>query len=232
MAVLVALLAGWRGGPWWLFAIATTTAVAHALILWPLYFVRLRLGPGAVFRGAAGGAFSGVALFAPWRLGAAFLPGPAVAWLAAAVLAGAAVGAFLAYFFVDDARLASQGLSPERDSHWLEPFVFGVAVFAAVCLPRSLDAAIYTALLGAVAGVVAAGISHYTPDTWKASLPHGLALCAVGALVGAAAAFLLRHQAASLAAAPTAGAVTFAVTLLRGQALAAREAVSASLSGS
>ena len=77
--------------------------------------------------------------------------------------------------------------------------------------------------MGAFAGVIAAGVSHFSPDAWKASLPHGLALCVVGAVVGAGVAFLLRHEAVTLATAPTAGAITFAVTLLRGQALAARE---------
>jgi hypothetical protein len=223
LVVLVALLAGWRGAPWALFGAATATALIEVLVLWPLYFTRLRLDRRAVARGALGGALTGLVAFAPWVAVLGGPPGAAVVWVATSASAGAAVGGFLAYFFADDARLASERVETTRDAHWLEPFVFGTAVFAAVCLPRSVDAAVYTALVGAFAGVVAAGVSHFSPDAWKASLPHGLALCVVGAVVGAGVAFLLRHQAVTLATAPTAGAITFAVTLLRGQALAARE---------
>jgi hypothetical protein len=86
---------------------------------------------------------------------------------------GAAVGGFLAYFFRDDARLASEGLAADtgRDSHWLEPFAFGAVVFALVCLPRSVDAVVYTVIVGAVTGVVAAGLSHFTPDPWNRVAP-------------------------------------------------------------
>ncbi|HEY5243254.1 MAG TPA: hypothetical protein VIJ22_17360, partial [Polyangiaceae bacterium] len=48
LVVLVALLAGWRGAPWALFGAATATALVEVLVLWPLYFTRLRLDRRAV----------------------------------------------------------------------------------------------------------------------------------------------------------------------------------------
>jgi hypothetical protein len=224
--LLVGLLLGWRGAPWALVGMASVTALAQVAVLWPLYFLRLELDGRAVARGALGGAISGVIAFAPWAFTVAALSAHAAVWLAAVSAAGAAVGGFLAYFFQDDARLVSLGLPTDagRDAHWLEPFAFGVVAFTAVCLPRSVDAAVYTAIVGAVVGIVAAALSHYTPDDWKSSAGRALGLCAVGAAVGAASAFLLRHQLVTLAAAPSAGAITLALTLLRGQALAAREA--------
>lgn len=229
-ATLVALLLGEDGPPWRLFAVASATALAQATVLWPLYLLRLRLDERAVARGALGGAVSGALLFAPWALHVGALAASPAAWIAAAALAGAVVGAFIAYFFADDARLLGLGrpVDAGRDAHWLEPFAFGAGVFASVCLPRSVDAAVYTTIVGAVVGVVAAGASHYTPDAWKSSARGVLAFCALGAVLGGGAAFLLRHQPASLAAAPTAGALTLLITILRGKALAAREAGAAS----
>jgi hypothetical protein len=226
LVTLVALLLGAGGAPWGLFAVASATALAQAAVLWPLYLLRLRLDGRAVARGASGGALSGAVLFAPWALRLGVLATHPATWIVAAALAGAAVGGFIAYFFADDARLISLGepVDRGRDAHWLEPFAFGAGVFASVCLPRSLDAAVYTTIVGAVVGVVAAGVSHYTPDVWNSSARGFLAFCAFGAVLGGGAAFLLRHQPASLAAGPTAGALTLLVTLLRGKVLAAREA--------
>jgi hypothetical protein len=221
--VLVALLVGWSDAPWPLFAMASVTALVQVAVLWPLLYLRLRLDGRAGARGALAGAITGALAFSPWAVAVAALREAWPAWLAAACVAGASVGGFLAYFFEDDTRLASLGLPTDagRDAHWLEPFVFGAAVFAAVCLPRSVDAATYTVVVGAVAGVVAAALSHYTPDAWKASPGRALGLCAAGAVAGALGALLLRHQCVTLAAAPGAGAITVALTLLRGRVLAA-----------
>lgn len=231
--VLAALLLGWRDAPWPLLAAASVTAVVQVAVLWPAFFLRLILDRGAVPRGAAWGAVTGVAAFAPWVLGTHALAEHPVAWVLTALYVGAPVGAFLAYFFRDDAALAARGEAVDagRDAHWLEPFGFGAAVFTLVCLPRTIDAFLYTTVVGAVTGVVAAGMSHFTPDVWKRHPARVLALCAMGAALGVLAAFFLRHQAAAIVAAPSAGALTFAVTLLRGQALVAREATIATAPG-
>jgi hypothetical protein len=231
---LVALLVGASGAPWRLFAVASATAIVQAAVLWPLYLLRLRLDGQAVMRGAVGGALSGAFALAPWVLCVGALAASPAAWIAAAAFAGGAVGGFIAYFFADDARLVSLGqpVDEGRDAHWLEPFGFGAAIFASVCLPRSIDAAVYTTIVGAVVGVIAAGVSHYTPDRWKSSTRGVVGLCALGAVVGGGAAFLLRHQPAGLAAAPTAGALTLLITLLRGRVLAAREGAAPAGAGS
>ena len=223
---LLALALGVRGSPFALFGVASVTALVQGAVLWPVYFVRLRLDGRPVVRGAVGGALSGALAFAPWVAWLSSGSAALAAWIAAALVAGAAVGGFLAYFLADDARLVSEGLPVDagRDAHWLEPFVFGAGIFVAVCLPRSFDAAVYAAVVGASAGVVAAGLSHYTPDAWKASLRGFVAYGVIGGALGAAAALLLRDQPASLVAAPTAGALTLLVTVMRGQVLAAREA--------
>jgi hypothetical protein len=230
--VLAALLLGWREAPWRLLAFASTTAVIQVAVLWPAFFLRLVLDGRAVLRGAAWGAATGVATFAPWILEVRAIGQHPVAWLLTALYVGAPVGAFLAYFFRDDAALAARGEAVDagRDAHWLEPFGFGAAVFALVCLPRTADAFLYTAVVGAVTGVVAAGMSHFTPDIWKRTPARFLALCAMGAALGVVGAFLLRHQPAAIVAAPSAGTLTFIVTLLRGQALVAREAAAATAS--
>jgi hypothetical protein len=224
--VLAALLMGWRGAPWALFGLASLTGMAQVALLWPSFYLRLRLDRGTVARGALWGALSGTALFAPW-LAVTGLAEHAAAWLAVAAYTGAPVGAFLAYFFRDDARLASEvpsSVGSGRDAHWLEPFVYGAGVFAVVRLPRSVNATVYTLLVGALTGVVAAGVSHFTPDAWKGSTGRVLALCALGGGIGLAGGFSLRHHlATALVTGPGAGALTLLVTLLRGQALAAKE---------
>ena len=65
---------------------------------------------------------------------------------------------------VQSVRLAP--VSP-RDAHWLEPFAFGAAAYLVVLAPRTLDLAVYAFLVGAIAGVFAAGASHFSPDRWK-----------------------------------------------------------------
>jgi hypothetical protein len=223
--VLTALLLGWRGTPWVLLGLATVTAVVQVAVLWPAFYLRLRCDDGAVLRGATWGALTGPVAFAPWVLGVEALSAHRLAWTATALYIGGAVGAFLAYFFRDDARLLGEGAAPDegRDSHWLEPFGFGAIVFTLVCLPHSVDAALYTLMVGAVTGVVAAGLSHFSPDAWKRSLLRVAAFCAVGAALGGVGSFLLRHQLVPVASAVSAGALTLLVTILRGQALAAEE---------
>ena len=115
-----------------------------------------------------------------------------------------------------------------RDAHWLEPFAYGALCFGAVFAPRDQDAAVYVVLLGAFVGVVAAGISHFTPDRFKFRLIPWSLLALSGALPGLIAGWLLREFApwfwlGSLRLGVCAGVVTFVVTLLRGRQLADRE---------
>ena len=90
---------------------------------------------------------------------------PAVTLLVAGYI-GAPVGAFLSYFRADDARIEAaaraQGRPVDygRDAHWLDPFAYGAAAYLAVFLPRTLAAGVATAIVGAMVGVVAAGVSH------------------------------------------------------------------------
>jgi uncharacterized membrane protein YfcA len=117
-----------------------------------------------------------------------------------------------------------------RDAHWLEPFFFGAAAYLLAFVPRSPDVAATALVVGAISGVVAAGVSHFFLNaTWKASaMPLVLSLLA-GVALGAASGLLLRPYQdelplSCLAHGALAGLLTYLVTSLRGKSLARREA--------
>jgi hypothetical protein len=250
LATLVALAFGRAAPPLGPLLLAAT-GVALAEV--PLLRACLAVAPGGqrVLAGAAYGAATALALaLAPVFLVPALSEHPFVA-LGTAGYAGAAVGAFLWYFRRDDARLEraaaavpgpapvpapARGPEPAqmrgdvdygRDAHWLDPFAYGAALFAVVCLPRSPALAVATVMVGAFTGVVAAGVSHFfLSRAGNARWTIAVAVVAGGA-AGTLAGFLLRGVPHPLLPAPwpgaIAGALTFGLTAAVGRRLALRE---------
>ena len=216
-----------------LFLLASAIAVAQVLILRLAFFV-LRLDRG-VLRGLLWGAITGVALIGIAMVVLAPLREHVLTWLLAALYIGLAVGGFLSYFYRDDRRIAADaqaGGNPidyGRDAHWLEPFGFGAIVYTLVFVPQTLDLAIAVLVVGAMSGVVAAGVSHFflfarSRTSW---LPMLIGL-AVGLVQGTISGLLFRSYTEQLAFSPlvlgaAAGMLAYLATCLRGRALARRE---------
>src|SRR5205823_8016634 len=80
---------------------------------------------------------------------------------------GIAVGLFLGYFYRDDRRIEKQAETDRkpvnygRDAHWLEPFFFGAVAYLIAFIPNSFSLAVIVLVIGAISGVVAAGVSHF-----------------------------------------------------------------------
>jgi hypothetical protein len=159
-----------------------------------------------------------------------------VVWLLNAIYIGAAVGLFLSYFYRDDRRIEAQARAKGvpvdygRDAHWLEPFVFGAVAYVLAFVPRSFDLLVAALVVGAMSGVVAAGVSHFFlfAGSRNSLWPLLLSLLA-GALQGAATGLLFRRYAdqlffSFLIHGMSAGILTYLMTALRGKALAQREA--------
>jgi hypothetical protein len=227
----VAALAFGRAAMWPpLLPIATASACVQV----PALRLRLRFAPSAdsLVCGALAGAVSALGLAV---IALASVPelarDPAVALTTAAYI-GAPVGAFLAYFRRDDARIedaarrAGRPVDYGRDAHWLDPFVYGALAFLAVCWPRTPAWAVSVAVVGAMVGVVAAGVSHFFLAR-TAGRPRAAPLAAaVGAPLGLLVGLALRPGIAgplpAAAAGAIAGALCFAVTAAIGRRLAAR----------
>ena len=236
--VLVALALGYPIPATTIFLVGTLAAIAQVTLL-RAAFVALGLDRSLLSGGLWGG-LSGVALIL-----AALGPFPAlrahpIVWVLDGAYIGLAVGLFLAYFHRDDraieaelgaAGVAGQPVDYGRDAHWLEPFAFGAAAYLVVFLPRSPDLALAALVVGALGGVVAAGVSHFFLFAeWRASALPLLAGVAAGLLQGAASGFLFRQWDGQLPVAPPllgalAGAATYLLTTLRGRALARCEGV-------
>ena len=144
---------------------------------------------------------------------------------------GAPVGAFLSYFYIDDLKVQKsfhlqENVNYGRDAHWLEPFVFGVVAYLIAFLPNRLDVAIVVVVVGAMSGVFAAGISHFTPDRFKFSKLHFTRLVVImGVAQGVLTGYLFRSFAADLMTHPLmhgviGGTLTYLATLIRGKQLA------------
>lgn len=240
---VVTALIGWNGfatvaalgfGRAWLlpslFGVASACAVAQVLAL----RARLRFArrPDGVVAGAVAGAFTAV-LLAPGAMAvlAELAWHPWVTLLAAAYI-GAPVGAFLSYFRRDDGRIQraarARGLPVDygRDAHWLDPFAYGAAAYLAVFTPMAPGALLATAIVGAMVGVVAAGVSHFFLARFdNAAFTIPLAAIA-GAPLGAATGWLLRaipHAVPVPVTGALSGIVCFAITAAVGRRLAARE---------
>jgi hypothetical protein len=219
-----------------LLPIAASCAVVQVLAL----RLRLRFArrPASLAWGAVGGAVTAVLLAATAMARIRDLAAhPAVTLLVAAYI-GAPVGAFLSYFRRDDARIEDaarargRAVDYGRDAHWLDPFVHGAAAYLVVFVPRALWSGLSTAIVGAMVGVVAAGVSHFfLARLHNAAVTIPIAAVA-GAPLGAATGLLLRAGTHPPYPAPVAGilagTVCFAITAAVGRRLAARERASVS----
>ncbi len=89
------------------------------------------------------------------------------------VYIGAPVGSFLSYFYRDDRQIESEArdrgvaVGYGRDAHWLDPFVYGAALYLIALLPRTADLAVLAAVVGSITGVFAAGASHFVLSRWN-----------------------------------------------------------------
>ena len=213
-----------------LLAIATVCAIVQVVAL------RGRLHLARRPDGLAGGAVAGAVTALVLALVAmAVLPElarhPVITSLVAAYI-GAPVGVFLSYFRRDDARIAEahapgRRVDYGRDAHWLDPFAYGAAAYLVVFAPGTLWLGLATAIVGAMAGVVAAGVSHFFLSRLE-NAPITIPIAAVaGVPLGAVTGWLLRAGVPFAAAATTrgliAGGLCFAITAAVGRRLAARE---------
>jgi hypothetical protein len=213
-----------------LFAVASACAVAQVLVL------RARLSaarpPGGVAAGALAGALTALVLaLGAMAVVAELARHPWVTALVAAYI-GAPVGAFLWYFRRDDARIARAAgarrvpVDYGRDAHWLDPFAYGAAAYLVVLVPMTVGAALATAIIGAMVGVVAAGVSHFFLARFDNAVFTIPVAAVAGAPLGAATGWLLRavpHAVPTPITGALAGAVCFAITAAVGRRLAARE---------
>jgi hypothetical protein len=228
--VIAALALGYDGAPWPLFAAATLAAVIEIATLRALFFP-LRMHTSVRAGAIAGAAFGAIAFGVVWALPVALIRAHPILWALAIVYTAAPVGAFLSYFHRDDRAIDARAKGAERygrDAHWLEPFAFGAVAYALAFGPRTASFATYVVVVGAMSGVVAAGLSHFSPDRWKRRALGWSGALAIGAAQGGVTGLLLRAPAlASLAEALAMGALsgvlTYAVTFARGRALAAHE---------
>jgi hypothetical protein len=217
--------------------LASLLPIASACAVLQVVALRLRLRvaqrPASLLCGALAGGISalGLAVAAMACLGE--LARHPVVTLVLAGYVGAPVGVFLSYFRADDARIEAatraQGRPVDygRDAHWLDPFAYGAATYLAVFLPRAFSTGVAAAVVGAMVGVVAAGVSHFLLARLH-NAPATLPLAALaGAPLGAVTGLLLRAAARPwLPATVTgalAGAACFALTAAVGHRLAARE---------
>jgi len=217
--------------------LGTLLPIASALAVIQVAALRACLHFARRTRGLVGGAVVGTVT--ALLLGAAAMARvpdlarhPVITLLMAAYI-GAPVGVFLSYFRRDDARIeaaaAAQGRPVDygRDAHWLDPFVYGAAAFLIIFAPRELWSGVSTAIVGAMVGVVAAGVSHFFLSRLD-NAPISIPIAAVAGIpLGAATGFLLRAAAHPPLPAPVAGviagALCFAITATVGHRLAARE---------
>lgn len=158
-------------------------------------------------------------------------------WLLTYVYAGAPIGGFLSYFYIDDKKIFDEtgGQSPEtnfgRDAHWMEPFGFGAIAYLIAFFPFGhLDLTINVLIVGAISGVAAAGASHFSPDKWKQSfMLLALIILFLGAVQGLVTGVLFRSYADELYTSHfihgmIGGVITYLMTITRGRQLAIKEA--------
>lgn len=215
------------------FILATLAAIAQVLVLRLLFFV-IRMDRSMLTGGFWGGVTGIIIALIEMRMTNLFDAHPII-WLLNALYIGVAVGLFLNYFHRDDRRIEREAADKDkpvdygRDAHWLEPFFFGAAAYIIAFLPGSFDLAMIVLVIGAVSGVVAAGVSHFFIFAVPRSSWLPIVLCIVaGAVQGVLSGLLFRPFAASLFFSPlihgaVAGSLTYFMTALRGRSLAGKE---------
>ena len=216
-----------------LFLLASAAAITQVFVLRLLFFI-LRLDRSMI-AGAVWGGLTGVALMLiETRVTRIFDP-HLVIWLLNGAYIGIAVGIFLGYFFRDDRRkeeraaVNNKPVDYGRDAHWLEPFFFGAVAYLIGFLPNSFALAVIILVIGAISGVVAAGVSHFFIFAVARKSIFPILLCLlVGAIQGAISGLLFRQFAADLSLSPfvhgaIAGSLTYLVTAIRGRSLASKE---------
>jgi len=229
---VVGLAFGYRFNAVQLFELGTLAAIIQVVVM-RLAFFALRLERGIPYGAAWGAMIAGVIIVGE-RFVFPMLHAHFLTWFLTAVYIGPPVGGFLSYFYRDDRKIEAttpvgEAVDYGRDAHWLEPFAYGGGAYLLVALPRTVDFGLAVLVVGAMVGVVAAGVSHFIlfAKTRSTLLPFAIGLTA-GALVGAASGLLFREYAPLLWAKPAVvgalcGAATFVVTNIRGRYLAARE---------
>jgi hypothetical protein len=214
-----------------LLATATACAIVQVLALRArLRFVRR---PDGLVGGAFAGAVSALLLAVVAMAALPELARDRVITLLVAVYIGAPVGVFLSYFRRDDARIETVALAQGRrvdygrDAHWLDPFAYGAAAYLVVFAPGAAWLGLTAAIVGAMVGVVAAGVSHFFLARFG-NAPITIPIAAVAGMpLGAMTGWLLRAG-APIAVSETvrgvmAGALCFAITAAVGRRLAVRE---------
>jgi hypothetical protein len=217
-----------------LFVLATVAAILEIVVIRFLFFV-LRLDRSMLAGAFWGGLIGGAVVFAETRVTRLFAAHPVI-WIANGVYIGTAVGLFLRYFYRDDRRIEREAkelggrVDYGRDAHWLEPFIFGLIAYLIGFLPGTFDLAVNVAVVGAMSGVVAAGVSHFfvfSIPRKSVVIPVILSVL-VGSVQGALTGFLFRTFATELLCSPlvhggVAGALTYLMTSLRATQLAGEE---------
>ena len=232
--VIVAVLLGEITSSRTVLLFAVGAAIAQVLVLRLLFFV-LRMDKSMLVGGLWGGVTGVAAILVEMRLTSLFDAHPII-WMLNALYIGIAVGLFLSYFYRDDRRIEGEAAEQNRqvdygrDAHWLEPFFFGATAYLIGFIPGSLDLALIVLVVGAVSGVVAAGVSHFFIFTiarrsWLPILFGILVGVAQGAITG----LLFRPYSESLVFSPLihgaiSGGLTYLMTALRGSLLANKEA--------
>lgn len=231
--IILAVILGQAESAGTFFLLATLAAVGQVLVL-RLMFGVLRLDRSMLAGAVWGGLTAAIAFGIEMQVTNLFDLYPVI-WLLNAVYIGIAVGLFLVYFNRDDRRIereaAEEGRTVDygRDANWLEPFFFGAVAYLIAFVPRSFGLAVIVAVIGAVSGVVAAGVSHFFVFTVarKSVWPVVLSVLA-GAVQGALSGLLFQSFAADLFFSPllhgaVAGALTYLMTAVRGRSLASQE---------
>jgi MFS family permease len=221
-----------------LFILGTAAAICQIIFLRLLFFdLRLDRGMAA---GAFWGGLTGVAAVIVEKQFSDIFAAHSTVWVLNGVYIGTAVGLFLGYFYRDDRRIEEEAkqlgrkVDYGRDAHWLEPFFFGVVAYLIAFVPQSFSLAVNISVVGAMSGVVAAGVSHFFLFTVarRSFVPVVLSILA-GVIQGTLSGLLFRSFATSLLFSPlvhgaVAGTLTYLITSLRGRALASKESVAVS----
>jgi len=231
--VILAVILGQIASAGTIFLLATAAAIAQVLLL-RLLFTPLRLDRSMLAGAFWGGVTGAIAAIVEMQFTRAFDSHP-VLWVLNALYIGIAVGLFLVYFNRDDRRIESEfagsgkPVDYGRDANWLEPFFFGAVAYLVAFFPASFDLAVIVLVIGAVSGVVAAGISHFFIFTAPRRSVWPIVLCvAAGAVQGALSGLLFQQFAASfffstLIHGAIGGSLTYLMTAIRGRSLATGE---------